>query len=187
MQRKKGTLGYSIRLARWDKDLSQKALAEKVGVTASYLSMLENGKVRTPSENLLRKLATVLNLDFFELLSLSGAPLAPVQNLVLHLREPTLRAAVINMADSSKFLRHNLEGVTLFFAPTTNTPEAAKGEEYHFIQSDGYWTAVRFRPSSSEGIRARQVERLHRRNPEYRPDTYRQGDDYEEPFDENDE
>ncbi len=51
--------------------LSQRALAEQVGVDFTYLSKIENGRVEPPSEGVLRKIATelalALGLDEIEL------------------------------------------------------------------------------------------------------------------------
>ena len=40
--------------------LSQRALAEKVGVDFTYLSKIENGRVEPPSENVLQRIAKEL-------------------------------------------------------------------------------------------------------------------------------
>ena len=174
---KKGSLGYVLRLARWESGITQKDLASEVGVTASYLSMLENGKSRIPSESLLKKLATSLNLDYLHLLSLSGAPLTPVQKLGVHLNEPTLRRAVIEMAESSTYLTDNLEGVTLYFPPPSDVRSQTSGDEVSFLRTEGHWVSVNFDLNSAAGLRARRVERLCRSNSECRPDTFEPGDD----------
>ncbi len=53
------TLGQSIKLMRSSAGVKQHQLAEKLGVSANYISMLESGK-REPSISFLRKLSTEL-------------------------------------------------------------------------------------------------------------------------------
>ena len=48
--------------------MTQAALAQKVGVTKQYITMLERGKHRTPSLPTLRKLAKALGVPVTELL-----------------------------------------------------------------------------------------------------------------------
>jgi len=51
---------------------TQRQLADKVNVDFSYLSKIENGVVPPPSENVISKLAGVLNIDKDELMILAG-------------------------------------------------------------------------------------------------------------------
>ena len=48
--------------------MSQRALAEPVGVTAAYITMLERGKKTNPSLLTLRRLAKALGVPLTELL-----------------------------------------------------------------------------------------------------------------------
>jgi transcriptional regulator with XRE-family HTH domain len=64
----KALLGAKIRTLRKAKRLSQELLAHKAGLKESYISELENGKVNTTIETLL-KIALVLEVqmrEFFE-------------------------------------------------------------------------------------------------------------------------
>jgi len=66
--------GERIRELRRRKRLSQKALAELVGVSDAYLSKVENQRLdfaEFPSEKLIHKLADVLDSDETELLLLA--------------------------------------------------------------------------------------------------------------------
>ena len=65
------TLGEVLRDARVKADLTLRVLAKKLDITASYISDIENDR-RTPSEDVLQKLADELNLKFDELMSLAG-------------------------------------------------------------------------------------------------------------------
>ncbi len=57
-----------IKALRQEKGLSQKALADQVGVTDAYITMLEGGKRKNPSLEILKKLAKALGVPVTELL-----------------------------------------------------------------------------------------------------------------------
>lgn len=66
--------GEKIRELRKDKNLSQRALGELVGVSFTYISRVENEKLDFgdyPSEDLIRKLARALKADEAELFLLA--------------------------------------------------------------------------------------------------------------------
>ena len=66
--------GQKIRELRQARNLSQRELAGKVGVTFTYISKIENDKIDFgdyPSESLISKLAIALNADEDELLLLA--------------------------------------------------------------------------------------------------------------------
>jgi len=68
------TFGERLRELRKERDLSQKALAEKVEINFTYLSKIENERLdfaQFPSEELICKLATALETDEDELLILA--------------------------------------------------------------------------------------------------------------------
>ena len=68
------TFGERLRELRKAKNLSQRALAEKVGINFTYLSKVESEKLdfaQYPSEDLIRKLAKALGADEDELLLLA--------------------------------------------------------------------------------------------------------------------
>ena len=63
--------GNRLRAMRTAKGLSQRALGERVGVSFTYISKVENGKLDFgdyPSEDLIRRLAAALDTDEEELL-----------------------------------------------------------------------------------------------------------------------
>ncbi len=66
----KKTLGEAIKRGRDALLMTQRELAEKVGVRASHIAYIENGQ-RGPSLPLLRRIADTLGLDRRELLFLS--------------------------------------------------------------------------------------------------------------------
>ena len=55
------TLGEAIRLARRTLNLNQKEIADKCGITVTYLSLIENNK-RVPTFDTLAKILKVLNV-----------------------------------------------------------------------------------------------------------------------------
>jgi transcriptional regulator with XRE-family HTH domain len=59
---KKITLGTTLREKREELGLTQRELAAKLGVKASHVAYLENGR-RRPSLSLLRRIADVMGLD----------------------------------------------------------------------------------------------------------------------------
>jgi HTH-type transcriptional regulator, competence development regulator len=68
------TFGERLRDLRKAKGLSQRALGQMVGVNFTYLSKVENEKLdfaQYPSEDLIRKMASVLDADENELLLLA--------------------------------------------------------------------------------------------------------------------
>ncbi|MBI4295625.1 MAG: helix-turn-helix domain-containing protein [Chloroflexi bacterium] len=64
--------GERLKALRAAAGLSQRELADRVGVSFTYISKLENGAMRIPSEQLIERLATVLSADKDELLTLAG-------------------------------------------------------------------------------------------------------------------
>ncbi|ACK69904.1 transcriptional regulator, XRE family [Gloeothece citriformis PCC 7424] len=65
--------GQIIRQARKDKGLSQRELAERLGLDFTYLSKLENNRADyAPKEEVIRVLAQNLELNEEELLFLAG-------------------------------------------------------------------------------------------------------------------
>ncbi|MGO9600375.1 MAG: helix-turn-helix domain-containing protein [Isosphaeraceae bacterium] len=65
------SLGDIIRETRLAKPLGLRELAKTLGITPSYLSDIENDR-RVPSEDVLRKIASVLDLNVDHLLAAAG-------------------------------------------------------------------------------------------------------------------
>jgi transcriptional regulator with XRE-family HTH domain len=65
-------LGKFIKEKRTDLGLTVRSLAEKAGVNNGYISLIENGKTKKPSPDILRKLSNSLELDYFSLMMLAG-------------------------------------------------------------------------------------------------------------------
>jgi len=64
--------GMRIRELRLEKKLSQRRLAEQIGIDFTYLSKIENSKVSPPSDEVIHKLAQELEADLEELLALAA-------------------------------------------------------------------------------------------------------------------
>lgn len=64
--------GPFLRRLRNDRKLSQRDLADRVGVTFPYISKIENGREPPPNADTLLLIANVLNVDPDELLVRAG-------------------------------------------------------------------------------------------------------------------
>lgn len=64
-------IGKALRLARTAKSMTQKELAQRVGCTANYLSIVERGD-GNPSLGLVEKLARELGMATVEILALAA-------------------------------------------------------------------------------------------------------------------
>ena len=64
-------IGQRIKRERLSKSLTQRALAESVGVGTPHISKIEAGR-ENPSDELLQRIAEVLDCDFDELLLVAG-------------------------------------------------------------------------------------------------------------------
>ena len=74
--------GNRLRAMRTAKGLSQRALGERVGVSFTYISKVENGKLDFgdyPSEDLICRLAAALDTDEEELLLLAEKIPEPIR------------------------------------------------------------------------------------------------------------
>ena len=80
-QELRGILSNNIKRCRLKNDLSQLALAEKVDISANFLSDIERCKAWV-SPNTLAKLASVLNIEPYELFK-PGAFLSDTEKSIL--------------------------------------------------------------------------------------------------------
>ena len=65
------SLGNAIREGRVAKDMTLRELARELRISPSYLSDIENDR-RVPAEDILRRIAELLNLSFDDLMALAG-------------------------------------------------------------------------------------------------------------------
>ena len=68
----KKKFGPYIRELRIDQGISQRYLAKKIGVAASYLNDIEKEKRTAPKPNVIKKLSYLLKIDNDELNDLAG-------------------------------------------------------------------------------------------------------------------
>ncbi|TAK28840.1 MAG: XRE family transcriptional regulator [Chloroflexota bacterium] len=68
----KMSFGRTLRELRKQRGISQKQLAEAVGVDFTYLSKIENDRMPPPSEKTIKAMAQVLQADADELTRLAG-------------------------------------------------------------------------------------------------------------------
>ena len=84
-------LALKLRQLRREKGWSAKALANKAGLSTSYLNEIEKGK-KYPKPDKVLALATALNVEYDDLLSLKlGKSLEPISHLLKSnlLKDPT--------------------------------------------------------------------------------------------------
>lgn len=60
-------MNLNLKFARIRKNLTQAELAEKVGITNKYLSMLETGNATNPSKPVMQKIAEALDIPVQDL------------------------------------------------------------------------------------------------------------------------
>jgi HTH-type transcriptional regulator, competence development regulator len=66
------TFGKKIQRLRRERGLTQRTLANKLGIDFTYLSKLENDRGEAPGEETVRRLGELLQTDVEELLALAG-------------------------------------------------------------------------------------------------------------------
>jgi transcriptional regulator with XRE-family HTH domain len=67
------TFGETVKELRKQRRMTQRELSERLGVNFTYISKIENDKLEAPpSEELIRKMAKILDTDAEDLLDLAG-------------------------------------------------------------------------------------------------------------------
>ncbi|MBI4303543.1 MAG: helix-turn-helix domain-containing protein [Chloroflexi bacterium] len=102
--------GARLRELRKLTGLSQRELAQKVGVSFTYLSKLENGTMPPPSDRIMFSLAEALGADKDELMTLAGR--IPPDILELLKDKETLKLLRASQMKKKARSTHNKEGVT---------------------------------------------------------------------------
>jgi transcriptional regulator with XRE-family HTH domain len=107
------TFGERLRELRKAKGLSQRALADLVGVNFTYLSKIENEKLdfaQFPSEELIRKLAAALDADLDDLLLLAQKVPAEIKQRMMEHPEVFRKIAQLDDETLRKLLKDLDEG-----------------------------------------------------------------------------
>jgi transcriptional regulator with XRE-family HTH domain len=90
-------LGKRIRELRQIAGLSQSELADRIGVHSSYIGHLETGRIKLPSQDILLKMAKVLDASSEDLLRAAGY--LPPEAPNLDLADPKLRFYLSSLGD----------------------------------------------------------------------------------------
>lgn len=101
--------GERIRELRKTKGFSQRALGEKVGVSFTYISKIENEKLDFgdyPSEELIGRLAKALDADVDELLVLAEKVPEPIRRRVMERPDAFRKFATLDDDTLDGLLRH---------------------------------------------------------------------------------
>jgi transcriptional regulator with XRE-family HTH domain len=88
-----GRFADYLKGAREKSGLTQSVLAERCGLTGSYISLLESGKKPAPSDRVVKRLATVLGLRLDDVLQVAHLDRAPdeLRKTVERLRRQAIR------------------------------------------------------------------------------------------------
>lgn len=76
------TFGQSLRELRRAKGISQRDLAEQVGVDFSYISKLENDRLPPPAADTIVKICDVFGVSSDELLASTGKVTTPMKEIL---------------------------------------------------------------------------------------------------------
>lgn len=87
------SFSHRLRERRTVRRLGLRETATTVGISPAYLSLIETRGTTVPAEQVIRRLATLLDDDFDELMSLAGRISSAIEDIVVS--DPTM----------SKFLR----------------------------------------------------------------------------------
>ena len=106
--------GVRLRELRKQTGMSQREVAEKVGINFTYLSKIESGALLPPREDKIIKLARVLNADKDELITLAGkipsdlSKILQNKRVVQFLRSSTSKEIDKYMKNKERSLRQSL-------------------------------------------------------------------------------
>ena len=115
------TVGQRIREIRKQRNLTQRELAERVGINFTYLSRVENDRLdaeQTPREETLQKIAKALRADPDELLLLARRIPDAFRERILE--KPGIFRRILKLSDSA--LEEMLEGLESAPSATTEKP-----------------------------------------------------------------
>lgn len=96
--------GLRIRDLRKQADMSQRELASKVKISFTYLSKIESGAMDPPSEEVIKKIAKVLDADKDELITLAGKVPSDVSKILR--KKGVLQ--FLRSSDSEEIIRRSL-------------------------------------------------------------------------------
>lgn len=86
------SIGDNIKSIREERNISKSELARLINVSAAYITMIENGKKKNPSLELLNKIAETLDVSFYDLL---GFDEDEIKNVELELNNSKLNIELL--------------------------------------------------------------------------------------------
>lgn len=96
------TFGERIKRARRELKLTQRGLANRIGVNFTYLSKIENGEMPAPSEEKIFGLAENLQIDADELFSLARRLPGELVDLATTPHMPTILRAAKDLSNQER-------------------------------------------------------------------------------------
>lgn len=118
------TVGQRIREIRKERNLTQRELAERVGINFTYLSRVENDRLeddQTPREETLQKIAGALEADPDELLLLARRIPDAYRHRIL--QKPGIFRRILTLSDEA--LEEMLDTLA---SPTDDAPPSRKAK-----------------------------------------------------------
>lgn len=124
------TVGQRIRQIRKERNLTQRELAERVGINFTYLSRVENDRLddeQTPREETLQRIAKALRADADELLLLARRIPDSYRDRIL--AKPGIFRRILNLSDHAleELLLKQPETAPLAQESTSTESPAASG------------------------------------------------------------
>jgi transcriptional regulator with XRE-family HTH domain len=117
--------GHRIRRARIDRSWSLRYVAKEIGITPSYLSDIENDR-RLPAEAVIRSLASLLEVDFNRLMSLSGRL---GEGTGRYLKEVPAAAALLRQISEKRLGASDLAKLSAFMEDLASRKQPQQGAE----------------------------------------------------------
>lgn len=116
------SLAENLKRIRIQKQLTQPALADKVGVSKGYIYMLESGEMANPTLDVLLKIATGLDCTIADL---SGEPKVVVKQAPVEISESLQRFAKAKRRAGEPLSEDDLQSLarTQFRGKRPQTPE----------------------------------------------------------------
>lgn len=119
------TVGQRIRQIRKERNLTQRELAERVGINFTYLSRVENDRLddeQTPREETLQRIAKALRADPDELLLLARRIPDAYRERIL--AKPGIFRRILNLSDTA--LEELLQGQSAPEVTASDVPAGSK-------------------------------------------------------------
>jgi transcriptional regulator with XRE-family HTH domain len=113
-------LARSLKAARAKMGWTLREAAAKTGISNGYLSLIEQGEVKSPSPRYLRALAENYDLSFERLMSLAGHPSGPTQE-----------SSAADLHSNAAHLSHERMALRPEMVSTADTSGASPGSDTH--------------------------------------------------------